>query len=164
VEGDSGASFAWLCVYTRLFHPPELRSPSSSRQFRFWIPRIFLAPAGLTASGGGVVRRTGISVSGGYFCMWRALLSRICPSNGILPKILPSRDKIALRLLSAGLTVRFCSSPGRIFMSREGFYVSGGWFCSWRVVLAYILPGYVSTPDIFTLQGLRGYRNLSRSK
>lgn len=49
-------------------------------------------------------------------------------------------------------------------MSREGFYVSGGWFCSWRVVLAYILPGYVSTPDIFTLQGLRGYRNLSRSE
>ena len=23
VEGDSGASFAWLCVYTRLFHPPR---------------------------------------------------------------------------------------------------------------------------------------------
>ena len=63
--------------------------------------------------------------------MWRALLSRICPSNGILPKILPSRDKIALRLLSAGLTVRFCSSPGRIFMSREGGFVLGGWF--WRI-------------------------------
>ena len=169
-EGDSGASFAWLCVYTRLFHPPELRSPSSSRQFAFSIPPNIPRAGGSSCLGRGVkahghfgLGRLFLRPEGGFACGGRCCRAYVLVT-GYYPRVLPSRDKIALRLLSAGLTVRFCSSPGRIFMSREGFYVSGGWFCVWRVVLAHILPAYVSTPDIFTLQGLRGYRNLSRSK
>ena len=145
VEGDSGASFAWLCVYTRLFHPPEPRSPSSSRQFRFWIPRIFLALVVL-------------SVWGGCFCVRRALMSRIFPSNGILPKI--------FTLQRQNCPPTFISRPysSLLFLAWEGLSVSGGCFYAWRVVLAHILPVYVSTPDIFTLQGLRTYRKISPSR
>ena len=145
VEGDSGASFAWLCVYTRLFHPPELRSPSSSRQFRFWIPRIFLALVVL-------------SVWGGCFCVRRALMSRIFPSNGIPPKI--------FTLQTQNCPPTFISRPysSLLFFAWEDIYVSGGWFCVWRVILAHLLPGYVSTPDFFTLQGLGTYRELSPSR
>ena len=85
-------------------------------------------------------------------------MSRIFPSNGIRPKI--------FTLQRQNCPPTFISRPYSLllFLAWEGFYVSGGYFCVRRVILEHLLPGYVSTPDFFTLQGLRGYRNLGRSK
>lgn len=164
-EGDSGASFAWLCVYTRLFHPPELRLPSSSRQFAFSIP-----PPNIPRAGGSYCLGRGFEAHG-HFGLGRLFLrpeggfacgGRCCRAyflvTGCCPTFAPSRDKIALRL--------FISAPysSLLFLAWEGLSVSGGCFYAWRVVLAHILPVYVSTPDIFTLQGLRTYRKISPSR
>lgn len=85
-------------------------------------------------------------------------MSRIFPSNGILPKI--------FTLQRQNCPPIFISRPysSLLFLAWEDIYVSGGFLCLGRVILAHLLPDYVSTPEFFTLQGLRGYRNLSRSK
>ena len=85
-------------------------------------------------------------------------MSRIFPSNGILPKI--------FTLQRQNCPPTFISRPysSLLFLAWEDIYVSGGWFCVWRVILAHILPAYVSTPGTFTLQGLRTYRKISPSR
>lgn len=105
----------------------------------FGLGRLFLRPEGGFACGG-------------RCCRAYVLVTGYCPS------VAPSRDKIALRL--------FISAPysSLLFLAWEGLSVPGGWFCVWKVIMGHILPSYVSTPDIFTLQGLKGYRNLSPSR
>ena len=91
----------------------------------------------------------GLVARGGSCCTWRALLSRIFPSYRTVLNI--------FTLQVADYPPTFTSSPQKLllFLSREGIYVSGGCFCARRATLARILPGYVSTPDFSTLQGLR---------
>lgn len=60
-------------------------------------------------------------------------MSRIFPSNGILPKI--------FTLQRQNCPPTFISRPhsSLLFLAWEDIYVSGGWFCVWRVILAHIL-------------------------
>ena len=61
--------------------------------------------------------------------MWRALMSRIFPSNGILPKF--------FTLQRQNCPPTFISRPysSLLFLAWEDIYVSGGFLCLGRVVL-----------------------------
>jgi len=61
--------------------------------------------------------------------MWRALLSRILPSNGMLPNI--------CTLQRQNCPPTFISRPysSLLFLAWEDIYVSGGFLCLGRVVL-----------------------------
>lgn len=153
-----------MCLHLT-FHPPELRSPSSSRQFAFSIPPPNIPRAGgsyclgrgFKAHGHLGLGRLFLRPEGGFACGGRCCRAYFLVT-GCCPTFAPSRDKIALRL--------FVSAPysSLLFLAWEALSVSGGWFCSWRVILAHLLPGYVSTSDFFTPQGLRTYRKISPSR
>lgn len=157
-------------IVTRGISTDFLGSQSFLAISRLLLTSLFPSPAGLSVSGGCSCLGRGFKAHG-YFGLGRLFLrlegvfargGRRCRAyflvTGYCPSFSPSRDKIALRL--------FVSAPfsSLLFLAWEGLSVSGGCFYAWRVVLAHILPVYVSTPDIFTLQGLRTYRKISPSR